>query len=144
VDTETESTPIHQCSTYLRSLLTGRYGPVWRQHAERFRGSGINYSAVSKVLSRHLEREYIDGVHHRELRDRVRRALTGEVLTLSTIDLFVNAFRLNADEADNLRRPLLHPAPEPDDERSAALPKQRSSMYPDAERGPGGHRPDIA
>jgi hypothetical protein len=107
------------CAAELRRLLEGPYRHVWLRLVTRVHGDRINFSAVAKVLVRAAELDRPDGVHHRELRDRVRRALSQNQMTNETLALFIRAFGIRGSEADRLWALLLAvPAiPEPRGER---------------------------
>jgi len=104
-----------RCTAELRRLLEGPYRYVWLRSVSRAHGEQINFSAVAKVLARTAELDRPEGVHHRELRDRVRRALTHDRLTNDTLDLFIRAFGIRTPDAERLWILLLErPAvPEP-------------------------------
>ncbi|MBB2944285.1 hypothetical protein FB565_004014 [Actinoplanes lutulentus] len=90
------------CASYLRALLTGPYRHVWLRMVDRERSGEINFSAVAKVLARTAELDTPDGVDHRGLRDRVRRALSQDRLTTSTLDLFIRGFGIHGPETERL------------------------------------------
>lgn len=104
-----------RCADELRRLLEGPYRYVWLRAVSRAHGERINFSAVAKVLARAAELDRPEGVHHRELRDRVRRALTHDRLTNDTLALFIRAFGIHGPDAERLWTLLLErPAvPEP-------------------------------
>jgi hypothetical protein len=86
-------------SQYLRQLLTqpGPYRRAWQRYAFRWRGGTgqLNQSAVAQVLARHIWEAGDDDDHlalPRGLKDRIARALRGEVLSPRTLRLFVDAF----------------------------------------------------
>lgn len=84
----------------LRRLLLDvpEYRSRWLQYVQRRRGSGVSHSAVARALSS------VDasGASLESLRDRSRRALSGEVLTASTLRLFSEAFGFTIAEQDRL------------------------------------------
>ena len=95
---------------YLRELLLrpGRYRQLWESHAQRSRPGAINHLAVSDVLARHLwdsprAAGHSDVLAH-QLKDTVGRALSGRLLSRSTPDLFVAAFRFTSPEQERLWR----------------------------------------
>jgi hypothetical protein len=96
-----------RCAAELRRLLEGPYRHVWLRLVSRAHGDRINFSAVAKVLARTAEIDRPDGVHHRELRDRVRRALSHDQMTNETLALFIRAFGIRRPEADQLWTLLL-------------------------------------
>ena len=95
---------------YLRELLMrpGRYRQLWELHAERTRPGAINHLAVASVLAHHLWNAPRAGgssdVLARQLKDTVGRALSGRVLSRSTLETFVAAFGFTPQEADRLWR----------------------------------------
>ena len=97
-------------SSYLLELLQrpGGYRRLWEQHVVRARRSGITQLAVAEVLARHLW-SYPRGqgdadVLPHQLKDTVSRALTGRLLSRSTLALFIDAFGISDAEADRLWR----------------------------------------
>ncbi|HEY3951939.1 MAG TPA: hypothetical protein VGM53_01065 [Streptosporangiaceae bacterium] len=97
-------------AAYLRELLLrpGRYRRRWEQHAERSRPGQVNQLAVAEVLARyrwdHPRAEGDADVLPRQLKDTVLRALSGKMLSRSTLALFVEAFGFSDMEAEQLRR----------------------------------------
>jgi hypothetical protein len=95
---------------YLRELLQrpGRYRQLWEARAERTRPGAINHLAVANVLAHHLwnapRATGSSDVLARQLKDTVGRALSGRVLSRSTLALFVAAFGLTPQEEDRLWR----------------------------------------
>jgi len=95
---------------YLRELLQrpGRYRQLWESRAERTRPGAINHLAVANVLAHHLwnapRATGSSDVLARQLKDTVGRALSGRVLSRSTLALFVAAFGLTPQEEDRLWR----------------------------------------
>lgn len=82
----------------LRRLLTEvpEHAQRWRQHVQRRRHDGVSHSAVARVLGG------VTDASHESLRDRVRRALNGEVVTPLTIRLFSDAFAFTVGEQERL------------------------------------------
>ena len=82
----------------LRRLLTTvpEHRQRWAQHVERRRHDGLSHSAVARVLSG------VTDASVGSLRDRVRRALGGEVVTPLTIRLFSDAFHFTVAEQERL------------------------------------------
>ncbi|MCL6549719.1 MAG: hypothetical protein K6T37_01735 [Acidothermus cellulolyticus] len=113
-----------RAAAYLRRLLTepGPYRRRWQQHALRLRGTRINQAAVAHVLARRLweagERDEEHADLPRELKDRVARALRGEVLSPATLRLFIEAFDFTDTEAARLWQLLS--GPDADTPREAA------------------------
>jgi hypothetical protein len=95
---------------YLRELLQrqGPYRRLWEQHVVRARSGKITQLAVAEVLARHLW-SYprvpgdADALPH-QLKDTVSRALSGRLLSRSTLSLFIDAFGLSDAEAERLWR----------------------------------------
>jgi hypothetical protein len=93
-----------QASRLLRELLLSRpdYRRQWQEKAERLRTDDISKAGVAKVIALHLwnsgERADSEITLPRDLKDRVRRALTGKSITPQTLDWFVGAFAM--DERD--------------------------------------------
>jgi hypothetical protein len=95
---------------YLRELLQrpGAYRRLWEQHVVRARSGDITQLAVAEVLARRLW-SYPRGqgdadVLSHQLKDTVSRALSGRLLSRSTLSLFIDAFGFSAAEADRLWR----------------------------------------
>jgi hypothetical protein len=97
-------------AVYLRQLLSqaGPYRRVWQRYASRWRSgevTALNQAAVAQVLARHIwEVGEADDRHAlpRGLKDRVARALHGEVLSPRTLRLFIDAFAISDSEANRL------------------------------------------
>jgi hypothetical protein len=95
---------------YLRELLQrpGAYRRLWEQHVVRARSGEITQLAVAEVLARRLW-SYprvpgdVDVLPH-QLKDTVSRALSGKLLSRSTLSLFIDAFGISDAEADRLWR----------------------------------------
>ena len=97
-------------SSYLRELLErpGAYRRQWEQHVVRTRTGEINQLAVAEVLARWLW-SYPRGtgdadVLPHQLKDTVGRALSGRLLSRSTLTLFIDAFGIPDADADRLWR----------------------------------------
>ena len=97
-------------SGYLRELLQrpGGYRRLWEQHVVRARSGEITQLAVAEVLARRLwsyPRVLGDAdVLPHQLKDTVSRALSGRLLSRSTLALFIDAFGFSDAEADRLWR----------------------------------------
>jgi hypothetical protein len=95
---------------YLRELLQrpGAYRRLWEQHVVRARSGEITQLAVAEVLARRLwsyPRGHGDAdVLPHQLKDTVSRALSGRLLSRSTLSLFIDAFGFSEAEADRLWR----------------------------------------
>jgi hypothetical protein len=96
-------------ATYLRELLLrpGRPRRTWEQFSERARVHQINQLAVAEVLAHHLwqhPRKAGDSdLLPRQLKDTVARALSGKLLSRTTLELFMDAFALPEAERAHLR-----------------------------------------
>jgi hypothetical protein len=97
-------------SAYLHELLErpGGYRRLWEQHVVRARSGEITQLAVAEVLARRLW-SYprvsgdVDVLPH-QLKDTVSRALSGRLLSRSTLSLFIDAFGFSDAEASRLWR----------------------------------------
>lgn len=95
---------------YLRELLLrpGRYRQLWESHAQRSRPGAINHLAVAEVLAQHLWDSPRAGGHSdvlaHQLKDTVGRALSGKMLSRSTLSLFADAFGFTSQEQERLWR----------------------------------------
>ncbi len=146
-------------AAYLRELLQrqGPYRRLWEQHVVRARSGDITQLAVAEVLARHLWSYPRAGgdadVLPHQLKDTVSRALSGRLLSRSTLSLFIDAFAFSDDEADRLWR--LHEGsgmitvlsgpravtPQTEAELHAAIGPRRHqtlSMHDHVNVGPGG------
>ncbi|MGS2641083.1 hypothetical protein [Streptosporangium sp. LJ11] len=89
-------------------LLEERYRRRWSLARLRdgSRGGGLNQSAVAQVLALYLwesgRRSESEVALRRELKDRVNRALRGEVLSAETLSWFVGAFEMSRHDSDLL------------------------------------------
>ena len=95
-------------AAYLRELLLrpGRYRRTWEQYAERSRIGKVNQLAVAEVLARYLgEHPRARGdsvVAPRQLKDTAARALSGKLMSRSTLTLFIDAFGFGTVEREQL------------------------------------------
>ncbi|MGH8891173.1 MAG: hypothetical protein ACRDV3_15600 [Acidothermaceae bacterium] len=96
-------------AAYLRQLLSqpGPYRRSWQRYAFRWRSSvgAVNQASVAQVLARHIWEAGDGDDRHtlpRGLKDRVARALHGEVLSPRTLRLFIDAFGFNESEVNRL------------------------------------------
>ncbi|MFJ6755159.1 MULTISPECIES: hypothetical protein [unclassified Streptomyces] len=99
----------------LQQLLLQRveYRDRWARLARRSGASaGVSQAAVAEVIALHLwetgERPDTDTALPRALKDRVQRALAGEVLSPQTLDWFIGAFRMSRVDGDMLRAERFH------------------------------------
>ena len=95
---------------YLHELLLrpGRHRQLWESRAQRSRPGAINHLAVADVLAQYLWNSpraagHSDVLPH-QLKDTVGRALSGRLLSRSTLALFVAAFGFSAQEEERLWR----------------------------------------
>ena len=89
----------------LTSLLgEPRYRRHWQVHSTVRRGE-LSRAAVATVLARHLYEtgEVGEELEPRSLENRVGRALNGQRLSDGTLELFIAAFGMTAEHADELR-----------------------------------------
>ena len=94
-----------QAAAYLR-LLLGRPGPYrrrWEREARRIRPGELNYDAIARVLASYRELHDPEGVDARHLTETVRRAIkSATVLTARTLNTFIEAFSMEARDAERL------------------------------------------
>lgn len=103
----------------LRSLLLERaeYRDRWWRFERREPARGrLNQAAVAQVIAHHLwdsgDRRESDVSLPRELKDRVRRALSGQVISAETLGWFIDAFRMTDGDAERLRSTRFATRPE--------------------------------
>jgi hypothetical protein len=90
-----------QTSRLLRDLLMSQpeYRRQWQERAERRPAGDVSQAGVARVIALHLwgsgERPDSDTALARNLKDRVRRALTGRSITPQTLSWFVEAFHMD-------------------------------------------------
>ncbi|WP_353945420.1 hypothetical protein ABII15_30175 [Streptomyces sp. HUAS MG91] len=105
----TEDAAVRAAAALLRRFLTERpsYRDRWEHHELRRAGGPLSASAIARVLALHL---WETGVRPdtetdlaRRLKDRVHRALAGEVLSRETLEWFIGAFEVNGADASELR-----------------------------------------
>jgi len=92
---------------YLVQLLSSEpYRTEWLMYARRPRAGTISQAAVAQVLARYLWDAGLADEHDRdlprELKDRVGRALRGEVLSPETLNHLIHAFAFDNDEVMEL------------------------------------------
>ncbi len=106
------TSPAQAAATYLRELLErpGSYRQRWERRATRPRAQELNQRAIGKVLAHKLWDDGHD-LDERSLKDRVARALRGEVLSPETLELFITAFDIAGPDADRLWALLSGTAP---------------------------------
>jgi len=99
----------HEAADHLMRLLAapGPYRKRWEHVSSTAVGPGaLHLPAVCAILADYLidqgEMSDRDPSPKRRIRDRVRRALSGEVLTLSTMRAFAGAFDFQSEELDRL------------------------------------------
>ena len=92
---------------YLAELLRDEpYRADWLVYARRPRPGQISQAAVAQVVANYLWDTGLADEHDRnlprELKDRIGRALRGEVLTPETLSWLIHAFGLDEDETAEL------------------------------------------
>lgn len=99
----------HEAADYLERLLSepGPYRKRWEHASSTSVGpEEIHLPAVCTVLADYLidqgEMSEDNPSPKRRIRDRVRRALSGDVLTLSTVRAFAGAFDFDTEELERL------------------------------------------
>jgi hypothetical protein len=109
---------VPEAGAFLKACLenTRPYRDRWQRKVDRGRpDTGVNESAVCRVLAEHLWEtgEASEEVQDlaRRLKDRVRRALRGEVLTSTTLNQLTSAFGFTADDIDRASELLFGPGP---------------------------------
>jgi hypothetical protein len=101
-------TGVQAAAAYMCELLLrpGQYRRKWEQYAERSRAGQVNQLAVAEVLAHYLwQHPRTDGdadVLPRQLKDTAARALSGKLLSRSTLFLFMEAFVLGPLEREQL------------------------------------------
>lgn len=99
------SVSVQQAGLCLRRLLLKQpYRSAWvRYERQRERHDDVHQKAVVEVLKRFIDRHRDDeryrDVSLSSLPQRVSRALRGEVLSTTTIQLFADAFQIHEDDA---------------------------------------------
>jgi len=93
---------------YLRELLLkpGRYLDLWQRRVSNAKTGLINQMAVSEVIAEWLQssdRRVDRTVAPYQLRDLVDGALTGNVMSDQSLQLFIDAFAFSEHEAQRLR-----------------------------------------
>lgn len=108
------------------------YRLVWEARGAAYRGRVLNQSSIAKVVAaylvdRGLLAEFEESDWPRARRDWVRSRLAGDVLTHIELELFMDAFTLDAADRDRLRQLLQAGAPPliPDEVRLDGLPDRR-------------------
>ncbi len=107
------SARVQSTARLLRALLQERedYLEGWQSFRYRASGTGaLSQAAVAHVIADHLwetgERPDTEISLPRALKDRVHRALQGEVISAETLKWFIDAFRMTPDDASRLRDAL--------------------------------------
>lgn len=79
---------------------------TWQSQARRHRSGSLNQAAIAHVLARwmweHGEASDIDTQLPRRLKDKVSRALSGEYLPPQTLRIFIEAFEIHDELAQEL------------------------------------------
>jgi hypothetical protein len=100
----TREVSVRRTGHYLHELL--QHDP-YRQRWVRYgvqRQREVHQAAVAKALASHLQQHGDADVHYSQLTRRVSRALRGEVLSRSTLNLFAEAFQFNEEHTATLWR----------------------------------------
>ena len=103
------SSNVQQAASHLHQLLLRDYRDRWiRYQRERERRGEVHQRAVTEVLKRFVDRNRAQtryrGVSLDSLPQRVSRALRGDTLSRTTLELFIDAFGLSEDDGSRLRR----------------------------------------
>lgn len=132
-----------QAGARLRSLLVGeeRYRRLWVDQAQRSGGSP-NVDAVSRVIMNHRWAAYDDPAESsRQIKDRARRALAGQVLTFETLRWFTEAFGMSSEHCAALEAELaLIEAGAPEPQSALQVLSLHELHYVGADRLPTHHR----
>lgn len=91
----------------LSLLYKPKYRDKWAQHVQRRRGTGINQRAVAAFIAYELSDRRGKDIDPATFKDRVARALKGEVVTEATAEMFIEAFEFETHHANELRRSVL-------------------------------------
>jgi hypothetical protein len=92
--------PATRVGAQLSELLAQpEYRHKWFRHAERARAGQLNVLAVARFLA---SRDQYGVTDSSALRDRVRRALNGSLVSAETLRLFISGFGFTQDEARQL------------------------------------------
>lgn len=91
----------------LSLLYKPGYRDKWAQHVQRRRGTGINQRAVAAFIAYELSDRLGKDIDPATIKDRVARALKGEVVTEATAEMFIEAFEFETHHANELRRSVL-------------------------------------
>lgn len=85
-----------------------RYRKMWGQYVQRKRGNNINIRAVASHLAFDLSDEAGFELSPDKLKDSVRRALNGELITDRTANRFIMGFGFVPEEASQLWRAMVN------------------------------------
>lgn len=130
----------------LTELLAVRpaYRRQWQTSAMQQRSTSVNQAAVARILAGHLlatGQAPPERTRARRMKDLVSRALSGNVLSQRTLELFIVAFSMTEADAEELRA-LLSPPGTDGGQATGPVPNPgRSSADDDA---PTGDRPVSA
>ena len=105
---EISSSPVQQAAFHLHHLLLRDYRDRWvRYQRERERQGEVHQRAVTEVLKRFVDRNRglarYRSVSLDSLPQRVSRALRGDVLSRTTLELFIDAFGISETDRRRLR-----------------------------------------
>ncbi|MDO4899010.1 MAG: hypothetical protein Q3965_06825, partial [Rothia sp. (in: high G+C Gram-positive bacteria)] len=92
----------------LLSLLhKPHYREKWMRHVQRRRGNEVNQRAVASFIASQLSDQTHQEISPASIKDRISRALTGDVISDSTAQMFITAFEFAPQEVQELQRALL-------------------------------------
>lgn len=89
-------------------LVKEPYRDMWGQFLQRRRGTGINVRAVATFMAYELSEDEDHELSPDQLKDSVRRALRGELMTDRTANRFIVAFGFTEDESALLWQSFIH------------------------------------
>lgn len=131
---------------YLRSLLADHlpYRRQWRSHMKRATRENLHQGAIARVIAHHLwetgQAAESAADLPRRLRDRVSRALSGELLSVQTLTWFIDAFGMAEMHAATLWRHFRNDAVAPGVEAPGPSAGAREGPGTDIDAG-GDRRP---
>lgn len=89
-------------------LVKEPYRDMWGQFVQRRRGTGINVRAVATFMAYELSEDEDHELSPDQLKDSVRRALRGELMTDRAANRFIVAFGFTEDESALLWQSFIH------------------------------------
>ncbi|GAA0971913.1 hypothetical protein GCM10009555_024080 [Acrocarpospora macrocephala] len=122
----------------LRRMLTERaeYRAKWQYQQKRRSSSDMNRTAVAEVITQYL---WAEGERHesktaRHMKDRVGRALAGQVMSPETLEWFITAFEMPTEDQRMLEEAYLHGMLPTDLPPADTLQKRQSLPRPQRHR----------